>query len=315
MRNDIVDVPVNLGVSYLTPRGTADGNPVPALNEATIAMTKGDCVGQYTFYSASFTIPGGLSFNARISVTAGEGASAYTDDFNKASALPGTCGVFTGGATCSNVTIPSSTSSTAPSTTSVPTSSTSVAVSSTAAPTPAVKPVVGGYVFVDCWTEGTGARALGDAAFAYDGMTLESCMTNCTGFDYWGTEYGRECYCGNSLHSSSVEAPAAECNMVCGGDPTEFCGAGNRIELYSTTVTRTSTAVPSATATLAVKPTVGDYVFVGCQTEGTAGRALSDKSYTDDAMTLESCAAYCSGSTYFGTEYGRECEFPDPPDP
>lgn len=284
---------------------------MPALNEANIAMTKGDCVGQYTFYSASFTIPGGLSFNARVSVTAGEGATAYTDDFNKASALSGTCGTFTGGATCSDITIPSGSSSAVPSTTSIPTSSpasSTVATTSTTAPTLAVKPTVGGYVFVDCWTEGAGARALGDAAFAYDEMTLESCMANCTGFDYWGTEYGRECYCGNTFHSSSAEAPAGDCNMVCGGDPSEFCGAGNRIELYSTTATRTSTAVPSATATLAVKPTVGAYTFVGCQTEPTTGRALSGKSYADDAMTLESCATYCSEYTYFGTEYGRECE-------
>jgi hypothetical protein len=314
VRNDIADLPMNLGVSYLTPRSTADGNPVPALNEAAVVMTKGDCVGQYTFYSGSFTIPGGLSYNARISVTAGSGATAYTDDFNKASDLAGTCGAFTGGATCSDVTPPSSSTVTS-STTSVPvSSSTSVSAtvtsssSSTAAPTPAIKPTVGGYVFVDCWTEGTGARALGDAAFAYDEMTLESCMANCTGFDYWATEYGRECYCGNSLHSSSTEAPAEECNMVCGGDPTEFCGAGNRLELYSTTATRTTSATPTPTASLARKPTVGDYTFVGCQTEGTAGRALSGKeAYADDAMTLELCAAYCAGFTYFGTEYGREC--------
>jgi hypothetical protein len=173
-------------------------------------------------------------------------------------------------------------------------------------------------VFVDCWTEGSGVRALSGAAFAYDEMTLESCMANCTGFDYWATEYGRECYCGNSLHSSSSEAPAEDCNMVCGGDPTEFCGAGNRLELYSTTATRTSssatatatsTSTATPTATLAVKPTVGAYTFVGCQTEATGIRALSEKGYADDSMTLESCAAYCSGFTYFGTEYGRECEW------
>ncbi|KAH6845490.1 hypothetical protein B0I37DRAFT_380295 [Chaetomium sp. MPI-CAGE-AT-0009] len=311
VRNDHKDLPVNLGVSYLTPRNTADGNPVPALNEATVEMVEGDCVGQYTFFSASFTIPGGLSFNSRISVTAGSGATAYTDDFNKASDLGGTCGTFTGGATCANVTTPPTPSSTTSvpgsSSTSVPVTTTSSS-SSTAAPTPAIKPTVGGYVFVDCWTEGTGARALSGAAFAYDEMTLESCMTNCTGFDYWATEYGRECYCGNSLHSSSTEAPVEECNMVCGGDPTEFCGAGNRLELYSTTATRTTSATPTPTGSLAVKPTVGDYTFVGCQTEATGSRALTGKDvYADDAMTLELCATYCAGFTYFGTEYGREC--------
>lgn len=302
---------MNLGVSYLTPRTNANGNPVPALNEATIPMTKGDCVGQYTFYTASYNIPGGLSYNARISVTAGEGASAYTDDFNKASDLAGTCVAFSNPAACSDVTAPTSSSVISSTTSASITSSTSISAtitSTTGTPTPAIKPTVGGYRRVSCWTEGTGARALSGASFAYDEMTLESCMANCTGFDYWGTEYGRECYCGNSLHSTSREAPDAECNMICGGDPTEFCGAGNRIELYLTTATRTTSATPTPTGSLAVKPTVGDYVFVGCQTEATTGRALSGNTYADDAMTLESCAAFCAGSTYFGTEYGRECE-------
>lgn len=320
VRNDILDLPVNLGISYLTPR-TGTDNPVPALNEATVAMTAGDCVGQYTFYSASYTIPGGLSFNARISVTAGEGETVYTDDFNKASDLSGTCGTFTGGATCADVTIPTatpsvpgSTSATVPVTTTgsttVPVTTTDSTTSPTGEPTPEIKPTVGGYVFVDCWTEGAGERALNGPAFAYDEMTLESCMGNCTGFDYWGTEYGRECYCGNSLAGSSTEAPVEECNMVCGGDPTEFCGAGNRLELYSTTATRTATATttPTPTSGPAIKPTVGDYTFVGCQTESTTGRALSGKAVlADDTMTLELCADYCSGFTFFGTEYGREC--------
>jgi hypothetical protein len=312
VRNDVVDLPVNLGVSYLTPRNGADLNPVPALNEATVPMTKGECVGQYTFYSGSFTIPGGLSYNARISVTAGSGATAYTDDFNKASDLSGSCGTFTGGAACGAVTtssvVPSSTTSATVSTSTTVPATTTSSSSSTAAPTPAIKPTVGGYVFVDCWTEGAGVRALGGAAFAYDDMTLESCMANCTGFDYWATEYGRECYCGNSLHSSSTEAPVEECNMVCGGNPAEFCGAGNRLELYSTTATRTSTATPTPTGSPGHKPTVGAYTFVGCQTEATTGRALSGKEVlAADTMTLESCATYCQGFTYFATEYGREC--------
>ena len=303
VRNDAVDLPVNLDVSYLTPRNTPDGNPVPALNGATIPMEKGTCVGQYTWYTASYTIAGGLSYNARISVSAGSSATAYTDDFNKASDLGGTCAEMFAGPSCAAVTV----SSVAPSTTTSATVSTSVAATTTSA-APAVKPTVGGYVFVGCRTEGTGVRALGGAAFAYDEMTLESCMTNCTGFDYWATEYGRECYCGNSVAASSAEAPAEDCSMVCGGDPTEFCGNGNRIELYSTTATRSTSATPTPTGTLAVRPTVGAYTFVGCQTEATTGRALSDKTYADDAMTLDSCATFCSGYTYFATEYSRECE-------
>ncbi|KAL1837323.1 hypothetical protein VTJ49DRAFT_3994 [Mycothermus thermophilus] len=316
VRNDIGDVPVTLGVSYLTPRNTPDDNPVPALNEATVTMTKGDCVGLYTFYSASFNIPGGLSYNARLSVTAGEGEVVYTDDFNKASDLSGTCSEFTGGIACGEVPsttlLPSSTTSASESTsesTSAPASTTESSTSTSATPSPTgpeVKPTVGGYVFVSCWTEGSGVRALSEAAFAYDEMTLESCMNNCTGFNYWATEYGRECFCGNSLHPSSSEAPLADCNMPCAGDPFEYCGAGNRLQLYSTTAMPSAT--PTPTGALAHKPTVGAYTFVGCQTEAPAGRALTGKPVlaTDD-LTLEACEAYCTGFEYFGAEFGREC--------
>ncbi|EGS17224.1 uncharacterized protein CTHT_0065420 [Thermochaetoides thermophila DSM 1495] len=306
VRNDIADVPVNLDVEYLTPRTTGT-NPVPILSKETIPMTEGDCAGLYTFYEATFAIPGGMSYNARVSVSAGE----HADTFIKGSDLGGSCATFSGGLACGNVTEPepaTSTSSIA-SSTSVPVTSASSSTSdtATASPTPAHKSTIEGYQLVGCWTEGIGARALGGAAFAYDGMTLESCMANCTGFDYWGTEYGRECYCGNSLHSTSSEAPLEDCNMPCSGDATEYCGAGNRLELYSTTATRTTTATPTPTGALAHKPAVGDYVFVGCQTEASGGRALSGAAHADDSMTLELCASLCSGFIYFGTEYGREC--------
>ncbi|KAK3360011.1 hypothetical protein B0T25DRAFT_621313 [Lasiosphaeria hispida] len=315
IRNDLVNLPVNLTMSYLTPRGTSNGNPVPALNTASLALAKGNCAGAYTLYSTSYTIPGGLSYNARLTVTSGSGATAFTDDFNHAGSLSGTCEAWTGTAACSDIS--SSVSPTASATlstqitSSISTSSSAVtSTSSIAAPSstsPARKPTVGGYSLVGCQTEGTGARALGGPAFAYDGMTLETCMGNCTGFDFWGTEYGRECYCGNILHGTSTAAPEGECSMLCSGDRTEYCGAGNRIELYSTTATRSTSAAPTPTGKLARKPIVGTFALVGCQTEATAGRALALAAYADDSMTLESCAAYCNAYTYFGTEYGREC--------
>lgn len=339
VRNDRTSLPVNLGVSYLVPRNTKDGNPVPALNNASIAMTKGDCFGQYTFYSASYTIPGGQSYNAKLDILSGSGADVVSDSFNDASDLAGSCISFTGGVACGGSAGPSTTSSSAVSPTVSSTASVtkSSTISSTGSSTSSsVAPVqtlshrsqIGGYNLVSCWMEATGARALKDATFAYDGMTLESCAANCTGFAYWGTEYGRECYCGNSLDSTSTSAPLADCNMVCGGNANEYCGAGSRLELYltsasklpsststtlSTSVTKTSSSSTvtsssvSPTGTLGIKATVGKYAFVGCQTEGTGVRALSANSYASDAMTLESCADFCAAYTYFGTEYGREC--------
>src|SRR5690606_10767292 len=52
---------------------------------------------------------------------------------------------------------------------------------------------------------------------------------------------------GDSLNEGSVPAPEEECAMVCAGDPLEFCGAANRLELYRLS-TVSSTATPSSTS-------------------------------------------------------------------
>ncbi|TQS32657.1 hypothetical protein Golomagni_07024, partial [Golovinomyces magnicellulatus] len=172
----------------------------------------------------------------------------------------------------------------------------------TPAPTPYHRDTVGGYNLVSCWSEGSGVRALNGAAYADDEMTLEKCMGLCKDYVYWGTEYGRECYCGNKLASSSKETDLKDCNMVCGGDASQFCGAGSRLELYSTTASQ-----PTPTGTLAHKPTVSPYTLVGCWTEGQGARALDRAATSGADMTNEKCAKFCSKYRYFGTEYGSEC--------
>ncbi|KAI2623343.1 heme peroxidase [Hypoxylon sp. NC1633] len=327
VRNDRKSFPVSMYLSYKTPTGNPN-RPIPILKNATLTMLEGTCVGDYTFYTANYTGLGDLAYASKIDVISGSGSSALTDDFNAASDLGGTCQTFPNPPSSMCNTGQSSTSSGPSSTSSASTvsssstlsisitsstssaSSSSATVSSTStsstAPTETLhhRQALGGYVLVGCQKESTaqGSRALGGAAFAYDSMTLESCMQNCTGYIYWGTEYGRECYCGDSLQSTSEVAPLTDCTMVCGGDATEYCGNGNRIELYSTTASQ-----PPPTATLAPKPTVSPYVRVGCYNEIPGGRALTGASYADDAMTLELCASNCSGFTYWAAEYGREC--------
>ena len=57
-------------------------------------------------------------------------------------------------------------------------------------------------------------------------------MSNCTGWTYWGVEYGGECYCGNSFAAGSVTAPDSDCSFLCPGNSLEYCGAGNRLSTY-----------------------------------------------------------------------------------
>lgn len=58
---------------------------------------------------------------------------------------------------------------------------------------------------------------------------------------------------------------------------------------------------PSSTLT---RRAIRGFEYVACHKEALYQRALSSKSYFDDFMTLEKCAAVCSSFEYFGVEYG-----------
>ncbi|EKD12599.1 copper radical oxidase [Drepanopeziza brunnea f. sp. 'multigermtubi' MB_m1] len=119
--------------------------------------------------------------------------------------------------------------------------------------------VVTGWTYYGCQTEGTNVRALAAKSTAYDTMTLESCASDCAGYTYFGTEYGRECYCGNAFGTGSAIAPAADCSFSCRGNSAEKCGAGNRLSVYTERLTGavssanagSTTKVAATTATVA----------------------------------------------------------------
>ncbi|RYP76919.1 hypothetical protein DL771_001472 [Monosporascus sp. 5C6A] len=189
------------------------------------------------------------------------------------------------------------------------------------APTAPFQPdVVGDYNWYGCKTEASAGRALKLFGFADDSMTLESCRDFCDskGTIFFGTEYGRECFCGNKFEKGSVDAPDSDCSMLCAGDQWNFCGNGNRLSVYikdgaadpaePSASTTTSNAQPAPTAPFQ-PDVVSDYNWYGCKTEASAGRALKLFGFADDSMTLESCRDFCDskGTIFFGAEYGREC--------
>lgn len=128
------------------------------------------------------------------------------------------------------------------------------------APTPEKEEFIGDWQFQGCYTEGDGVRALGDAFLADDDLTLEACAEFCSGHQYFGAQYSRECWCGNTLSGGSdLAASQDDCNMPCAGDGSQFCGAGNRLELYMDTTlggslpsSDAATSGPSSAASSAV---------------------------------------------------------------
>lgn len=166
--------------------------------------------------------------------------------------------------------------------------------------TPAYPPVQG-YNWVDCWREpSSGTRLLRGGMTASDDMTLEKCATFCSAWPFFGTEYGRECFCGLSLTEGSSPAPLAECNFPCAGDVSQVCGAGGRLNLY-----RHPAHAPTNPDEIAGSD--GNSRRLGCVTETQGGRTLGVAATASDGMTLEMCDAFCADFALWGVEYGREC--------
>ncbi|KAK0636226.1 WSC domain-containing protein [Bombardia bombarda] len=199
---------------------------------------------------------------------------------------------------------------------------------------PSYKKTVGNYIYSGCRTDSTASRTLaGRNVGASNVNTIESCMAACVGFTYFGTEYGTECFCGNALGSSSAVALESSCSYTCAGDPSELCGGSSRISVYalngttivssssasaSSTATTASTAIGTSTSTTTTSsaaatntpsnvPTAGGFAFLECHSDLVAARTLTGKNTQSGTLTVEVCAAYCDGYTYFGLEYSQEC--------
>lgn len=135
-------------------------------------------------------------------------------------------------------------------------------------------------------------------------------------------------WCGDAVDPSSAVAPLSDCSFICPGNQYEYCGAGNRLELYSksapgggggsqttpasTTTTSSTSATFSApqqtqTSPIHVENPGGGYQLIGCYREPDGARAL-ETLIPSDTMTIEYCLSQAGGATYAGVEYGRECK-------
>ena len=145
------------------------------------------------------------------------------------------------------------------------------------------------------------------------------CQTSCLAGKYIfsGTEYQTECFCGNTPPPSLYSVADTLCTFACSGAPNQVCGGlGGYISIYYDAALYTPGSpgttgggtVPSGPVTVNV---TGNYNYIGCYSEGTAGRALTGLAPTAPTAggTVESCETACKGYTYFGVEYANECEF------
>ncbi|KAK4175772.1 WSC domain-containing protein [Triangularia setosa] len=153
------------------------------------------------------------------------------------------------------------------------------------------------YAPLGCFVDSPG-RVLPSKLISTHDMTAAKCAANCAGYDFFGTQWSSECYCG-SVEPTDV-APASECNMPCSGNSDEICGAGMRLNVYE---------FDSSCDTEDPPTDISGYEYKGCYTDNVPQRVLGGITVTQPDMTLEKCAATCTagGYPFFGVEYGAEC--------
>ena len=119
------------------------------------------------------------------------------------------------------------------------------------------EPTIGAFTRLGCYTDSVHARVLNGHGGVHGdstGQTLDKCAATCTslGYSLFGVEYGGECWCDSVLASTSSKVADVECTFICPGNVNQYCGAGDRLELYKLTSligTKTiSSATPSTTS-------------------------------------------------------------------
>jgi len=197
-------------------------------------------------------------------------------------------------------------------------------------PRPTVQPTPGqayglpSQQYLGCFNDSSlGIRTLNAALYVnYTAMTVEFCQAYCMALGYRlsGVEYTQECHCDNLINPTAVGGNTA-CNWNCGGTMTnnpsgtqEVCGGLQVINVYNNTdpnFNANGSLANTAGNAQPYTPAAGFGAnYLGCYTDNTGGRTLTGKVLTQNNMSLEICAAFCSqgvGYQYYGAEYATQC--------
>ena len=163
------------------------------------------------------------------------------------------------------------------------------------------------YTYLGCYLDDApGGRLLPTEAYANSSNTNTLCQAAAEAGSYVfaGTEYQVECWLGNSAPSSLYKADESHCTYTCAGDATQVCGGpGRYLSVYYDASRYTPGNGSQPTNAPITVQQAGNYNYIGCYSEATAGRALSGLTPRIPAgtgNTVESCEASCRGYTYFG---------------
>ncbi|KAL8712650.1 MAG: hypothetical protein Q9220_003181 [cf. Caloplaca sp. 1 TL-2023] len=86
--------------------------------------------------------------------------------------------------------------------------------------------------YLGCNLDVPSPRALSNLSWAGDGLTVERCAEYCAGLIYFGVEFGRECYCGDSINTYSANGGEEACDTPCNGNASQICGGVGALSVY-----------------------------------------------------------------------------------
>ncbi|KAK4180190.1 WSC domain-containing protein [Triangularia setosa] len=137
-------------------------------------------------------------------------------------------------------------------------------------------PLVGTFEYQSCWTDDKNARSLRGGKHQRSDLTVEVCAEICKDFRYFGLESSSECLCGNELGGEA--APEEQCSQLCPGNPEQWCGGSERINVYA------NTALPLFTTTTEAATTQSTTVTQPLEEESTTA---SEPQYTTVTLPSE----------------------------
>lgn len=101
-----------------------------------------------------------------------------------------------------------------------------------------VSPLPSGWAYKGCYIDNAnGGRDLSNQQPDSQTLTIESCVAACAaaGYVVAGMEYGTQCFCGSGIsNGGALAASDTDCNVPCGGNAKEICGAGVSVLCFFT---------------------------------------------------------------------------------
>ena len=198
---------------------------VPSSSPASAAASYDSGSAYAEAPSSAIAATGSGSNAAGVAATSTSGSSGWVSPVSETQGSP--CGIATVETTVTVLSTITVTPSGAAATTTA--SSSNTTTSSTA--------VESGWSSAGCHSDVYSNRVLQGIMFANLGqrnVTTTGCVSYCDshGFTVAGTEYGGQCFCGNSLGEGSQPLDDSSCSMPCEGDGSQICGGSLALSVY-----------------------------------------------------------------------------------